>query len=195
MTIKHSPVKNILFILISLWFGGFSALAAVDYLTSSNPYKDTSFFFLSLMVAAFFLLLLIFAICRLTIHATILSFDHEYVTYHYSGLLSAATYCIPMQQISHARYSRDSQESEISLWMEEGFHDFAAFNHPRHKIYAYPDSQLIGIVFKRKRLKVLEDHGLNSLIYQYKYSSPSQSPTATPQSTTDSQSNSDSVFF
>jgi len=79
--------------------------------------------------------------------------------------------------------------------MEDSFHDFAAFNHPCHKIYAYPDSQLIGIVFKRKRLKVLEDQGLNSLIYQYKYSSPSQSPTATPQSTTDSQSNSDSVFF
>ena len=192
MTIKHSPVKNILFILISLWFGGFSALAAVDYLTSSNPYKDTSFFVLSLLVAAFFLLLLIFAIRRLTIHATILSFDHDYVTYHYSGLLSAATYCIPMQQISHARYSRDSEESEIGLWMEDSFHDF---DHPRHKIYAYPDSQLIGIVFKRKRLKVLEDQGLNSLIYQYKYSSPSQSPTATPQSTTDSQSNSDSVFF
>ena len=54
MTIKHSPVKNILFILISLWFGVFSALAAVDYLTSSNPYKDTSFFVLSLLVAAFF---------------------------------------------------------------------------------------------------------------------------------------------
>ncbi len=30
---------------------------------------------------------------------------------------------------------------------------FAAFNHPHHKIYAYPDSQLIGIVCK-KRLKV-----------------------------------------
>ena len=100
-----------------------------------------------------------------------------------------------MQQISHARYSRDSEESEISLWMEDGFHDFAAFNHPRHKIYAYPDSQLIGIVFKRKRLKLLEDHGLNSLIYQYKYNSPSQIPTVTPQSTTDSQNNSDSVFF
>ena len=57
MTIKHSPVKNILFILISLWFGGFSALDAVDYLTSSNPYKDASFFVLSLLVAAFFLLL------------------------------------------------------------------------------------------------------------------------------------------
>ena len=195
MTIKHSPVKNLLFILISLWFGGFSVLAAVDYLTSSNPYKDTSFFVLSLLVAAFFSLLLIFAIRRLTIHATILSFDHEYVTYHYSGLLSATTYCIPMQQISHARYSRDSEESEISLWMEDGFHDFAAFNHPRHKIYAYPDSQLIGIVFKRKRLKLLEDHGLNSLIYQYKYNSPSQIPTVTPQSTTDSQNNSDSVFF
>lgn len=155
MTIKHSPVKNILFLLISLWFGVFSALAAVDYLTSSNPYKDTSFFVLSLLVAAFFLLLLIFAIRRLTIHATILSFDHEYVTYHYSGLLSAATYCIPMQQISHARYSRDSEESEISLWMEDGFHDFAAFNHPRHKIYAYPDSQLIGIVFKRKTPQII----------------------------------------
>ena len=47
------------------------------------------------------------------------------------------------------------KESEISLWMEDGFHDFAAFNHPRHKIYAYPDSQLIGIVFKRNRLKLL----------------------------------------
>ena len=195
MTIKHSPVKNILFILISLWFGGFSALAAVDYLTSSNPYKDTSFFVLSLLVAAFFLLLLIFAIRRLTIHAPILSFDHEYVTYHYSGLLSAATYCIPMQQISHARYSRDSEESEISLWMEDGFHDFAAFNHPRHKIYAYPDSQLIGIVFKRKRLKVLEDQGLNNLIYQYNYSTPSQGLDASSRPMTDSKTKSDSVFF
>ena len=100
-----------------------------------------------------------------------------------------------MQQISHTRYSRDSEESEISLWMEDGFHDFAAFNHPRHKIYAYPDSQLIGIVFKRKHLKLLEDHGLNSLIQKYKYSTPSQSPTVTPQSSTDSQTNSDSVFF
>lgn len=51
MTIKHSPVKNLLVILISLWFGGFSAWTAVDYLTSSNPYKDTSFFVLSLLVA------------------------------------------------------------------------------------------------------------------------------------------------
>ena len=195
MTIKHSPVKNLLFILISLWFGGFSAWTAVDYLTSSNPYKDTSFFVLSLLVATFFLLLLIFAIRRLTIHATILSFDHEYVTYHYSGLLSAATYCIPMQQISHARYSRDSEESEISLWMEDGFHDFAAFNHPRHKIYAYPDSQLIGIVFKRKRLKALEDHGLNSLIYQYKYNAPSQGLDASSRPMTDSKTKSDSVFF
>ena len=195
MTIKHSPVKNLIFILISLWFGGFSAWAAVDYLTSSNPYKDTSFFVLSLLVAAFFLLLLIFAIRRLTIHATILSFGHEYVTYHYSGLLSAATYCIPMQQISHARYSRDSEESEISLWMEDGFHDFAAFNHPRHKIYAYPDSQLIGIVFKRKRLKALEDHGLNSLIYQYKYNAPSQGLDASSRPMTDSKTKSDSVFF
>lgn len=42
MAIKHSPVKNLIFILISMWFGGFSALAAVDYLTSYNPYKDTS---------------------------------------------------------------------------------------------------------------------------------------------------------
>ena len=80
MAIKHSPVKNLIFILISLWFGGFSAWDDVDYLTSSNPYKDTSFFVLSLLVAAFFLLLLIFAIRRLTIHATILSFDHENVT-------------------------------------------------------------------------------------------------------------------
>lgn len=79
--------------------------------------------------------------------------------------------------------------------MEDSFHDFAAFNHPHHKIYAYPDSQLIGIVFKRKRLKALEDYSLNSLIYQYKYSTPSQIPTATPQSTTDSQSDNDSVFF
>ena len=195
MAIKHSPVKNLIFILISLWFGGFSAWAAVDYLTSSNPYKDTSFFVLSLLVAAFFLLLLIFAIRRLTIHATILSFDHENVTYYYSGLLSAATYCIPMQQISHARYSRDSEESEISLWMEDGFHDFAAFNHPRHKIYAYPDSQLIGIVFKRKRLKVLEDQGLNSLIYQYKYCTPSQGLDASSRPITDSKTKSDSVFF
>lgn len=100
-----------------------------------------------------------------------------------------------MQQISHARYSRDSEESEISLWMEDGSHDFAVFIHPRHKIYAYPDSQLIGIVFKRKCLKVLEDHGLNSLIHQCKYNTPSQSPTATPQLITDSQSNSDSIFF
>ena len=61
MAIKHSPVKNLIFILISLWFGGFSAWAAVDYLTSSNPYKDTSFFVLSLLVSSYCSLSLLFA--------------------------------------------------------------------------------------------------------------------------------------
>ena len=81
MTIKHSPCEKSSCYPDFSVVRSFSAWAAVDYLTSSNPYKDTSFFVLSLLVAAFFLLLLIFAIRRLTIHATILSFDHEYVTY------------------------------------------------------------------------------------------------------------------
>ncbi|MBP2620527.1 hypothetical protein ACVRXQ_06340 [Streptococcus panodentis] len=200
MIIKHSPLKQLFFIFIALWFGSFAVWSAVDYLISSNPHKDTSFFALSLLTAAFFLLLLILAIRRLTVQSTILSIGSSCICYHYSGLLSAKTYRIPLEQISHARYNQDSEASEISLWMEDGFDDFSVFNQPRYKIYAYADSRLISIVFNKKRLKELENQGLNELLNQYKYGYRPTEPAAKTQqpavsSDSPEDTGGDSVFF
>lgn len=192
MTIKHSPIKSSLLLILNLFIAVCSIFALIDYLFSTRPYKDSSFFTLCLIglvvSSAFFILY----IRRLTLQATIIALDHEALTYCWSGLLGAKTYRIPLEQIYRSRYDQDVQASEISLWMGPDFDRYADFHHPRHRIYAYPDSGLISLVFKRRRMKELEHFGLDQLIGQYQQSRPEREQT-TPR---DSRSrNQDGIFF
>ena len=195
MVIKHSPVKHTIFLLLALWYEGFFIYSLYNYLTSTSPSKDGGFFFFSLVMAAAGLVFIIRCIRRLFLDSTIISIDRQGITYHFSGFLTSKTYRIPLQSIVRARYNQDTDESEISLWLDKDFHQYENFHHPRHHIYAYPDSRLISLVFKRKRLKELENLGLDKLIYQYQQGGPTTDQPAASVDETKPNTDGDSVFF
>ncbi|MDO4668095.1 MAG: hypothetical protein Q4A90_09705 [Streptococcus sp.] len=154
MSIKYSKVKYCLLLILACLLTFFYGIAILEDIT---PFR-VLFFITGLVFIQWFFR-------RLNSQNIFITIDGQNFTYYFSGPFSRTTYVVPISQISNSRYSQDSSLSEISLWVDESFTDFARFNHPRHKIYAYEDSRLICVIFKKGRLQELENQGLNYLLF------------------------------